>query len=99
MSSVDINTQLEAFLPCMHDFERMCDESDMYDDVSYSEFLNWNKHKISELEPNYRKWLVALMKMIRSDHVTLMDKEDCVMWQADGFFFDNNGKLCITHAR
>jgi hypothetical protein len=84
MSSIDINTQLEAYLPSMNDFERMCDEeSGMYDDVSYSEFLNWNKNKISQLEPNYRKWLVALMKMIRSDHVTLMDKEGCVLRTAD----------------
>ena len=99
MSSIDINEKLEAFLPSALDFERMCEESDTYDDMPYSDFLQWNKNKIGQLEPNYRKWLSALMKMIQSDHITLMDKEGCVMWTADGFFFDKDGKLCITHGR
>lgn len=98
MSSSDINEELEAFLPCALDFNRMVYEG-TYSDTSYSEFLEWNKHKISKLEPNYRKWLVALMKMIKADAIRLMDKEGCVMWSADGFFFDKEGKLCITQER
>jgi len=99
MSSTDINQKLEALLPSEIDFERMCEENDMYDDMPYSDFLQWNKDKISQLEPNYRKWLLEFTKMIRSDHITLMDKEGCIAWTADGFFFDTGGKLCITHAR
>ena len=99
MSSSDINEELEAFLPSHLDYKRMADEDSMYTDTPYSEFLMWNRAKIGALEPNYRKWLVAFMKMIRSDHIRLMDKEDCVMWDADGFFFDKDGKLCITHTR
>jgi hypothetical protein len=99
MSSTDINAQLEEFLPSELDFERMSEESDVYDDMTYSEFLKWNIYKISQLESNYLKWLSALMKMIRNDHISLMDKEGCVIWNADGFFFDRDGKLCITHGR
>jgi hypothetical protein len=99
MSSTDVNAQLEAFLPCEVDFERMSEETGIYDDMNYSEFLLWNKDKINQLHSNYLKWLLALMKMIRSEHITMMDKEGCVIWNADGFFFDRNGKLCITHGR
>jgi hypothetical protein len=93
--SSEINTQLEAFLPCEADFERMTE----YSEMTYSEFLKWNTDKISQLDPKYLRWLSALMKMITCDHLTMMDKEDCIIWNADGFFFDTNGKLCLTHSR
>ena len=99
MSSTDIKAQLATFLPSEVDYERMSEESGMYEDTPYSEFLKWNIHKIDQLDPKYLKWLSALMKMITSDHLTMMDKEDCIIWNADGFFFDTNGKLCITHDR
>jgi len=98
MSTIDIKTKLAAFLPSEIDYERMSEDT-AYDSIPYSEFLKWNMDKIDTLEPNYLKWLSALMKMIRSDHLTLMDKEGCVIWCADGFFFHKDGALCITHDR
>ena len=98
--SSEIHLQVDAlmaFLPSEGDFERMSGEG-MYE-ISYNEFLKSNRYKIGQLDSKYRSWLMSLMKMISSEHITMMDKEYCIPWHADGFFFDKDGKLCLTHAR
>ena len=98
--SSEINLQINAlmaFLPSEGDFERMSEEG--ASEMSYNEFLKSNRYTISQLDSKYRSWLMSLMKMITSEHIKMMDKEYCIPWNADGFFFDKDGKLCLTHGR
>jgi hypothetical protein len=84
------------------DFERlkeMREDDNIYNNMSYDEFVDWNSKKIDALNMNEMKWLYMLLTYMASEKINLIDMEDCGSWTATAFFYHMDGKLCITHPR
>jgi hypothetical protein len=84
------------------DFERlkeMREDDNIYNNMSYDEFVDWNSKKIDALNKNEMNWLYMLLTYMASEKINLIDMEYCEGWTATAFFYDMDGKLCITHPR
>lgn len=90
-----------SFLVAECEFERMKDMEcrGIDDSMTYAEFHQWNTLCLSEQAPDYDPWLLRLCERMKDNQICLMDLESCCIFEASGFFFDKNKRLCIINPR
>lgn len=88
-----------AWLPLDYDFERMANNNDDYADMSYEQFVEWNRERFNESSEADRALLSQLCTSIMNGRFTLMDLESCVEFNAHGVYFNTEKKICIYNQR
>ena len=98
------NIQLSKFIIAEAEFERM--QYDVtghpvpwFEDMDYSEFLEWNNKCIYELTNEEDAWLVRLCGLMKNDRILIQDMESCIQFQADSFYFNQDKKIVIVNPR
>ena len=82
-----------------HDYERMNDLNDGHKFESYEQFVEHNIKCVNDADDRDVTFMSLLaLKTIRSN-IKLCDKENFIEWQSDGFYFNIDGHLVITHPR
>ena len=97
----DILNNIMTYLVDSDSFERMqaIECSGVNSFVSYDDFVMWNKQCLNELPFDDHVWMLGFCKRLKDCKIGMMDLEDCGIWTADAFFYDNDKKLCIVHPR
>ena len=70
-----------------------------FEDMDYSDFLQWNNECICELSDEDDAWLVGLCGRMNNQRIMLQDMESCVQFVAYGFYFDKNKDIVIVNPR
>ena len=91
--------KFDSFLPSEYDYERMQGMNEKYEDMPYYDFIIWNHECLRNMTVEDRVSLVWLCKKMKSNTINLVDMESCCEFNADGFYFDKDSKLCITNSR
>ena len=95
-----MSINLTNYLPNELSFERMKHEGDLYgEDMTYERFRLWNLECIAALTDYEYNWTVELCRRMLQKNIKLMDEEPCVVFTADGIYFDMNKNLVITNSR
>lgn len=66
---------------------------------SYNEFKNFQRRMINLQDESFIYFLETVKSLIESKSLGQVDKEDTIEWDSDGFYFNKNNQLIITHPR
>jgi hypothetical protein len=91
--------KFDSFLPDKHDYQRMQDMNEDYEDMAYEDFILWNLECLRSITVEDRGYLMWMCKKIRSNNINLVDMEACSSFTANGFYFDKESNLCIVNPR
>ena len=75
--------------------ERDCSKIDI--DMSYIEFILYNKKCLDSLSYDDIKWVLEVCKRINK--IGMMDLQSCAVWKASYIFYDINKNIVIVHER
>jgi len=98
------NIQLSNFIIQEADFQRIQvdvtgEPIGWLENMTYTEFLEWNNNCIYELTNEEDAWLVGLCGRMKNGRIMLQDMESCVQFQAYGFYFNQNKEIVIVNPR
>lgn len=91
--------EFQEWMPNYNDFERMKHHNDMYVDMQYDEFVEWNEKCFNEVSDDDRPFLENTIKYIASAAISLVDMESCVEFEAAGVYFNTKKSICIFNPR
>ena len=87
------------WVPHEYDFDRMSHHNDDYTDMSYEQFVEWNRECFNSASDEKREFLRQICKNIMDGQVNLMDMESSVEFQAAGLYFNTKKMVCIYNPR
>lgn len=90
------------FLISESDFTRMCYHGNLaikewIHNLTYEDFITWNKKCIAELSEEDEAWIVGLCKRMKAKTFMFQDIYHCSRFVAYTFYFDMNKNIIITN--
>jgi len=82
-----------------YDYDRMNDLLTNHGFQSYVNFIEHNTRCVNESSNDDITFMSMMIDWIHKRKINLCDKEDCIEWIGDSFYFNINNELVLTHPR
>ena len=92
-------TDFVSWMPLDYEFSRMTDNSDTYSEMTYEQFVEWNRECFNSASDEERGFLKQICMSITNGRIGLMDLESCSQFQASGVYFNPTKMICIFNPR
>jgi len=80
-----------------YDYDRMVIYNKTHGFVSYEKFIEHNNRCVDESSKDDIIFMSMIIDRINKNKINLCDKEDFIEWYGNGFYFNINNELVMTH--